>query len=61
MGGAPNELKQFILQGRTTIKVHVFLTFLCLVSLWGGWIDFHSWVGSKITHECLLSINMSFL
>jgi hypothetical protein len=52
---------EFSLQGRTTMKVHFFLTCLCLVLLWEGGIDFHSWVGSKITHECLVIIQNASL
>jgi hypothetical protein len=52
MGGTPNGLKQFLLQGRTTIKENVFQNCLRSYPLWEGMMDFHAWVGSKITHGC---------
>ena len=52
MGGTPNGLKQFLLQGRTTIKENVFQNCLRSYPLWEGMIDFHAWVGSEITHGC---------
>ncbi|AUI35618.1 hypothetical protein CWI35_02980 [[Bacillus] caldolyticus] len=48
MGGTPNGLKQFFVQGRTTIKKHVFPNCLRSSSIMEGEIDFHAWVGSKI-------------
>ncbi|WP_044893097.1 hypothetical protein [Bacillus alveayuensis] len=52
MGGTPNGLKQFLLQGRTTIKENVFQNCLRSYPLWEGMMDFPAWVGSKITHGC---------
>lgn len=48
MGGTPNGLKQFFVQGRTTIKKHVFPNCLRSSSIMEGEMDFHAWVGSKI-------------
>jgi hypothetical protein len=56
MGGTPNGLKQFLLQGRTTIKENVFQNCLRSYPLWEGMMDFHAWMGSKITHGCFYSM-----
>lgn len=62
MGGTPNGLKQFLLQGRTTIKENVFQNCLRSYPLWEGMMDFHAWVGSKITHGCFyMNVNGSVL
>lgn len=60
MGGTPNGLKQFLLQGRTTIKENVFQNCLRSYPLWEGMMDFHAWVGSKITHGCFYILFSNF-
>jgi len=60
MGGTPNGLKQFLLQGRTTIKENVFQNCLRSYPLWEGMMDFHAWVGSKITHGCFYILQKSY-
>ena len=61
MGGTPNGLKQFLLQGRTTIKENVFQNCLRSYPLWEGMMDFHAWVGSKITHGCFYFLSCKWI